>query len=120
MIIKANRHFAQRVRERMGDDIDADCLATLIVQSIRNEDGLLRWKAKLSPVEDGVPRSLWWFPYRGERRYVIVAIDGKKVVPVTVLRPGGTVRKSGRKRAYMRSGRPRKWVNGRKRKRKGI
>lgn len=74
-------HWRLRVAERISPDVDADILAKVIIQSIKADDGLVRFKRK----QRGT-RRIYQFDYFGERRYVVIDLGNPNdPQPVTVL-----------------------------------
>lgn len=76
---RANDHFTQRVRQRIGEDVNATRLSRKIRASIRDDDGFVRFKAK---VQGG--KYLYRFRFLSEEYAVVVVFENGLAVPITV------------------------------------
>jgi len=92
-VTKCHPHFVERVKQRIGMHVDPAWLYYRLIDSIHTDDGFATWKTRQHDT-----RSIWYFFLKGERYFVVVSIEKKRIAPITILEPNFVVKKAMNKR----------------------
>lgn len=96
MMARIPGHFRARVAQRLGPHVDVDQLHARILKSVlTGDDEFCRFALRQSG-----DRRVYWFPFEGERRYVVIARTAQYCHLITILEPGWSLprRKASRRK----------------------
>lgn len=105
-IVERHPHFAARVKDRIGDDVDPEWLYYRLIHSIERNDGWAKWKMLQKPQGASTLRSrhIYYFTLNEARYYAVVDVGEYGPKPVTILESRFIVRKKGSKKPRPLSG----------------